>query len=205
MKNCSKCKELLEESKFYLMGKYLSSMCKACYTTYSRERYKKVPIGLVDLNLLKVCSKCKQEKSQSRFHKSLGKSLTVRPYCKECTKRQQKVYYKKNKLKCVERRKKWEIKNRKRYLEIKLYSQRKRNLLKKGVTKLLTRKELSEIRSSYSNLCVYCLKPAEANEHIIPICSGGQDTLDNVVPVCTSCNSSKQGKVMMLWLFEMVS
>lgn len=42
--------------------------------------------------------------------------------------------------------------------------------------------------------CVYCGKPAETVDHIVPICKGGQDIVENLVPCCKSCNSSKTKK-----------
>ena len=42
--------------------------------------------------------------------------------------------------------------------------------------------------------CVYCGKPAETVDHIVPICKGGQDIAENLVPCCKSCNSSKTKK-----------
>lgn len=42
--------------------------------------------------------------------------------------------------------------------------------------------------------CVYCGKPAETVDHIVPKCKGGQDVAENLVPCCKSCNSSKSKK-----------
>lgn len=36
-------------------------------------------------------------------------------------------------------------------------------------------------------------------EHILPRNCGGEDTTDNVVRVCKSCNSSKGGKRLYEW------
>lgn len=43
--------------------------------------------------------------------------------------------------------------------------------------------------------CIYCGgKKDLTTEHILPRNCGGEDTTDNVVRVCKSCNSSKGGK-----------
>lgn len=48
--------------------------------------------------------------------------------------------------------------------------------------------------TSVGSNCVYCGKPANAVDHIIPKSKGGQDTDWNLVPSCKSCNSSKKDK-----------
>lgn len=42
--------------------------------------------------------------------------------------------------------------------------------------------------------CVYCGRPANTVDHIIPKIKGGQDVAWNLVPCCKSCNSSKKDK-----------
>lgn len=39
--------------------------------------------------------------------------------------------------------------------------------------------------------CSYCGRPADAWDHIFPWSRGGADGPQNLVPACTSCNSSK--------------
>lgn len=48
--------------------------------------------------------------------------------------------------------------------------------------------------TSVGSNCVYCGKPANTVDHIIPKSKGGQDTDWNLVPSCKSCNSSKKDK-----------
>jgi HNH endonuclease len=48
--------------------------------------------------------------------------------------------------------------------------------------------------------CIYCGEEKELTvEHILPRCCAGEDTSDNVVMVCKSCNSSKGGKRLYEW------
>ncbi|MEM0116858.1 MAG: HNH endonuclease [Conexivisphaerales archaeon] len=48
--------------------------------------------------------------------------------------------------------------------------------------------------------CVYCNSAKEIHfDHIIPLSKGGPDTADNMVPVCSSCNSSKGDKDLYDW------
>lgn len=64
-----------------------------------------------------------------------------------------------------------------------------------------TRQRMAEYRArkrvgitSVGQNCVYCGKPANAVDHIIPKIKGGQDVAWNLVPCCKSCNSSKKDK-----------
>jgi len=45
---------------------------------------------------IKICTKCKVEKSLSEFYKDIGQSSGLRPECKECYNKIRKIYYIKN-------------------------------------------------------------------------------------------------------------
>jgi hypothetical protein len=48
--------------------------------------------------------------------------------------------------------------------------------------------------------CIYCgAKSKLTTEHILPKSCGGPDTPDNVIRVCTSCNSKKSSKRLYEW------
>lgn len=55
-------------------------------------------------------------------------------------------------------------------------------------------------RASYHGLCVYCLAPATQRDHVVPLIAGGTNDIDNIVPACKSCNSSKNAKPLLVWL-----
>jgi 5-methylcytosine-specific restriction endonuclease McrA len=49
-------------------------------------------------------------------------------------------------------------------------------------------------------LCTYCNQESKTTfDHIIPVSGGGEDTMDNMVPVCKSCNSSKSDGNLIDW------
>lgn len=49
--------------------------------------------------------------------------------------------------------------------------------------------------------CVYCGKDSFFGvDHIEPLCLGGSNEYTNLAPCCKSCNSSKQGKPLQIWL-----
>ena len=52
----------------------------------------------------------------------------------------------------------------------------------------------------FNNCCAYCLKPLGSNaavDHIVPVSKGGTSYIDNLVPACKSCNSSKGSKSLL--------
>ena len=50
-------------------------------------------------------------------------------------------------------------------------------------------------------LCVYCGASGHLSlDHLIPRLKHGPDTSDNLVPACRSCNSSKGGRDLVVWL-----
>ena len=67
--------------------------------------------------------------------------------------------------------------------------------------KELTRKRMEEYRirkregvTSVGEKCVYCGKPANTVDHLIPKSKGGPDKNWNLVPCCKNCNSSRKDK-----------
>jgi 5-methylcytosine-specific restriction endonuclease McrA len=51
--------------------------------------------------------------------------------------------------------------------------------------------------------CVYCgcMPDVLTQDHVIPLSRGGTHTMDNIVPACKPCNSSKGNKDVDEWLY----
>lgn len=57
---------------------------------------------------------------------------------------------------------------------------------------------------TYGKWCVYCMElgvevPATSIDHVVPVARGGTDALNNLRPVCGTCNSSKGAKLLEEW------
>lgn len=53
----------------------------------------------------------------------------------------------------------------------------------------------------FGGLCAYgCGRSADALDHVYPVAHGGQSRPDNLVPACTSCNSSKRDRDPYPWI-----
>ena len=63
-------------------------------------------------------------------------------------------------------------------------------------------KTKTKIKEAHLWLCVYCNKRTKKLkiDHLIPKAKGGPDTIDNLVPACTECNTWKGSKNLLMFL-----
>lgn len=67
----------------------------------------------------------------------------------------------------------------------------------------VTIQEWEEIKKDYNYLCAYCnQKKTLEMDHIVPLSKGGKHDVDNVVPACKSCNSSKTASSLLIFLYQ---
>jgi len=115
--------------------------------------------------------------------------------------------YIKNKVKRLAANKLWKIKNREKSNYLKLeYKRRKR-----GATGKHTLKEWQELKKEYNYICLRCKKYEPeitlTEDHIVPISKWKKwikkhpntiykcDDIENIQPLCKSCNSIKHTKI----------
>ena len=63
--------------------------------------------------------------------------------------------------------------------------------------------QVRELRESYLWRCAYCFGVTDkrgAIDHFVPLSFGGRNDIENLVPCCQSCNSSKHSKNLLVWL-----
>ena len=77
----------------------------------------------------------------------------------------------------------------------------KRRANEKEIINTLTTQEWEDILKKYKFRCAYCGKEftlfdRETKDHIIPISKGGDNTKENIVLACRSCNSKKGNKIL---------
>jgi len=75
-------------------------------------------------------------------------------------------------------------------------SRTKRRTKEKEIINTLTAQEWLDILEKHNYRCVYCgiefdCENLPTKEHVIPISWGGNNTKENVVPACKSCNCKK--------------
>ena len=49
------------------------------------------------------------------------------------------------------------------------------------------------------NRCIYCGKPSESIDHVLPRSQGGLSITENCVPACLSCNGDKSDNNALHW------
>lgn len=77
-----------------------------------------------------------------------------------------------------------------------------RKMARKRGLKPITSEILISLKAIFGDICVYCGQRAETLDHIIPVSKGGQSDLNNLVPACLACNSSKKAREVHDWLRE---
>lgn len=67
----------------------------------------------------------------------------------------------------------------------------------------VTARQWEKIKEEYFQRCAYCNqeKPPQM-DHIVPLSKGGKHDIDNIVPACKSCNSSKCDSSLLMFLYR---
>ena len=78
---------------------------------------------------------------------------------------------------------------------------RNKSKRKSGDPGKLTGKQWLSVLKKFENRCAYCgtSDACLTMDHFIPISKGGKTIIENIVPACISCNSSKQNKPAEEW------
>jgi 5-methylcytosine-specific restriction endonuclease McrA len=217
-KSCSRCKQVLDISNFYTSNGKINSWCKVCWIEYTKEYTKKHPRKK---ELVNAANKRFYENHKEQSYEN---SKKWRAENKEAYQELNRNYYQEHKDIIKERAKKFYIENKERILEdAKVY--RKNNLdhikkVKKEYNKehvrekrirenyrrakkknnggMYTAKEWDDLCEKYNNKCLGCNKDNVklTADHVIPISQGGSNNIDNIQPLCASCNSIKSIKTI---------
>jgi len=114
----------------------------------------------------------------------------VRAERENCDKEYHKAYsarhYQENKAEYARRHRAWYEANPGKAAE---YFNRRRSIIR-GQRDHFTADEFSELCASVGWRCVCCAKKTKLHaDHIVPLSMGGANTIDNIQPLCKSCNS----------------
>ena len=114
-KQCYKCKQILHFSKFNRNGTNkdgLEGRCRECGKIYQEKIKMKNKGRIYDEDYQKHCFNCKQILHFSKFNKSSIRVDGLNSYCRECSKKFDKIYYKNNKNKFNKYRRKMHRENK---------------------------------------------------------------------------------------------
>ena len=214
-KQCSKCKKIKSLDEFYSKkgsSDGLKSECKECSLKEKRakrtaqEKINEIDKRKSDIDSgFKQCTQCKEKKSLSEFIKK-GNGFSA--FCKVCQAKHSKEWYSGNREKKLSKAKEWVEKNKSRMAELtaKWYRNNpekvkarnhNRRAREKQADGKFTEKEFKELCQKYENKCLCCGKHGNLTpDHVVPLCKGGKNTIDNIQPLCLTCNLKKARKTI---------
>jgi 5-methylcytosine-specific restriction endonuclease McrA len=213
MKRCGRCKQRKDISAFNKAGHTkdgLQGYCRECMHEY--QGYKRLGRGRPKKET-RVCTRCNEEKSIEEFTNTSrickackkpkggskpGRTLTPR---KRKTKeekaamRRERYHKVKDNARVKALRKEADRRYRAAHPEIQKASKQNRRARSKG---RFTANEWKELKAVYNYRCLCCgeIEPRIllSVDHVIPLVKGGSNTIDNIQPLCVSCNSKKGTK-----------
>lgn len=204
VKVCTKCHKSFPKTSEYFTNNCKSkdgyyTICKTCKNKSHAEYLAK------NKELTKIYKQKNKEKIciQQKDYK-IANANRLKIYHKE--------YYQKNKQRIMENRKGKEeqIKiNKLKYITSEKGKNMRRSIINKRIAKSknleATFNSLQwEICKEFFNYrCAYCGKeePLE-QDHFIPLSRGGEYTVNNIIPACRRCNSSKNNKYFKEWYIK---
>lgn len=159
-----------------------------------------------------------RRRSVERHDKKLESSRRWAENNKDKSKESRKKYRSANHKKVLDGGNKWRNANiekvrgynRKRqhaHLNIyRVYNEKRRAYKLSAPGNGVTVEQWEQIKEEYNYMCVYCCRKEPeidlAMDHIEPLSKGGAHDVENIAPACASCNSSKNAKTLLRYLYD---
>jgi hypothetical protein len=221
-KVCTKCGiEYPATTEYYhsnKKGKYgLQAECKACVSDYHKqyrinniEKLKEDTKKYYDNNIDKIkkyrdANKGKMKEYNKQYRISNNERLKqhyteYRNNNRQLINEYKKVYYESNKDLVNDQVKIYRNKNREKTNSVRRISTNRRRACKRQLVNSYTLSEWQACVEYFDNKCAYCGNEEKlSQEHFVPLSKGGEYTKNNIIPSCTTCNSSKINKDFFEW------
>lgn len=169
-KVCMKCQEWKLYEDYYRAKNFRDgkrSWCKACENRLGREAYKADP-----------------EKPKARTRERYHNDPEYRTRLLELSRQ----YKERDKERFADRRRAW----RQAHSESRKVNEQKRRIKKLGNGGEFTLEEWTALCELHGNKCLRCGSTGPLTvDHVVPVSKGGVNSIENLQPLCLSCNSSK--------------
>ena len=168
----------------------------------------------MEIILQKQCSKCRGIKPVEEFSHNKNRPSGLRTCCKICDAEVYKKYHKAHTTERHEHNREWQIKYPEYQKEYQIahpdkiaeWTERRRALKANARGDGVTARQWRNMQEDYNYLCAYCnQKKPLAMDHIVPLSKGGKHDIENMVPACKSCNSSKNDTSLLIFLYRNMS
>lgn len=174
-KQCKICKTIKPETMFYKNPSYSDGRehrCKECRKAYQR----------------------KWREDNRQHHREYS-----RQYYKD-NQEERSAYYKQwcidNAEHKAEYDRQWKKDNPEKTKDNRRVANARRRALLANAEGDYTPQEWRNLKRKYKNTCLKCgKKPPEVKitpDHVVPLASGGKNSIDNIQPLCWGCNAQKQ-------------
>lgn len=193
-KICSSCKQELPLSSFSIdrsKKDNLRSSCKACKKTYDKEYIKK--------NNEVIKAKRTEYTKKNANRKAEYDKKRREEKREEINESKRKYYHERGK----EVGKVWATKNYDKILTYAKNAKHKRREIERSTP--IPSNELHRWEKEQIKICSYCGCDCIDNyhiDHIEPLSTGGEHSIDNLTIACPTCNLSKNNKSMIIWMIQ---
>ena len=215
MKKCTKCGLELTEDKFNKDRNCkdgLRARCKGCCRQYRQDNKTKITEYNKQYSLSNKVAQAEHKNrwyqenrvAQIEKHKQWQRNnrATRSEYQKQyywenkVAYNKKKQYYQENKVARAEYAKE----HQRNHPESQRLQNQKRRALKLRLPRTLTMTQWERIKMHFDNRCAYCGKELQlTQDHFVALSKGGGYVVDNIIPACVSCNSSKHNSTFLNW------
>lgn len=217
-KGIVKCERCGEMKEYRAKG-----LCNACWQAARLERLMSDPSYYQPIEH-KICIKCKVDKPASEFAKTHLTPDRLQAWCNDCRHQHEKELRQDPEWVALNQKRQRDLfnardvqskreihdrnygreKERKatepEYRKKKNFQTTRKNLRRKKLIEAGAQHTLEEWEAlcvKHEHKCLWCKKAKPLSEdHVLPLTMGGADTIDNIQPLCVSCNSRKNNRHM---------
>lgn len=195
MKIC-KCGTPLTDGTFY---RSKPSSCKTCFKAtcaIRRDRYRQQPPRSEHR-----CSQCRVVKAAANFYRAPNAASGLTAYCRECLSERNQAPERRDKYRQYRAKRAadvrtwiyaWMDRNREKVRAYDRVNHHVRRARANATGGRFTVEEWVALCEFYGHKCLGCgeRKPLTA-DHVVPLSKGGSNTIENIQPLCGSCNFKK--------------